>query len=197
MNISVSPPPMNWLAHLYLSEPTAAFRIGNLLPDLVSAGSLAALPQVFRRGVERHRRIDAFTDAHPVVRRSMRRFPPPHRRFAGILTDVYYDHFLSRGWPSFCPVPLGEFVAEFFEGLEQHRAELPPEAWARLDHIRRAGWLCCYGELAGVSDVLRRMGARFRRPCDLASSMAVFEAQYGDFQADFAEFFPELRAEVG
>ena len=35
---------MNWLAHLYLSEPTPAFRIGNLLPDLAAAPVLSRCP---------------------------------------------------------------------------------------------------------------------------------------------------------
>ncbi|MEI9895635.1 MAG: hypothetical protein WDN28_17535 [Chthoniobacter sp.] len=61
---------MNWLAHLYLSEPNAAFRLGNLLPDLASATALAGLPGEFQAGIQRHRRIDAFTDRHPVFRRS-------------------------------------------------------------------------------------------------------------------------------
>ena len=187
---------MNWLAHLYLSEPTPAFRIGNLLPDLMPSAELRHLPPEFHRGMEQHHRIDAFTDAHPVVHRSMRRFEAPHRRYAGILTDVYYDHFLSRAWDVFCPVPLREFVAHFFEGYDYYRAELPAEACTRLEQIRRAGWLCSYGELENVADVLRRMGHRFRKPCDLASSMVAFERHYGDFQADFNEFFPELQAMV-
>jgi acyl carrier protein phosphodiesterase len=35
---------MNWLAHLYLSEPSAEFRVGNLLPDLTGADKLVDLP---------------------------------------------------------------------------------------------------------------------------------------------------------
>jgi acyl carrier protein phosphodiesterase len=188
---------LNWLAHLYLSEPSPEFRIGNLLPDLMPMSGLRHLPVEYQRGMERHQRIDCFTDTHPVVLRSMQRFTPPHRRFAGILVDIYYDHFLSRGWHAFCPVPLREFVDHFFEGFDYHRAELPAEACARLEQIRRAGWLCAYGEHAGLTDVLQRLGRRFRRPCDLASSMTTFEEQYENFRADSEEFFPQLRAVVG
>ncbi len=157
---------------------------------------LRALPQEFSRGVKQHQRIDAFTDAHPVVRRSLKRFPAPHRRFAGILMDVYYDHFLSRDWPHYSPVPLRKFIDDFFEGLEAHRAELPPLACTRLDQIRRAGWLCSYGEWDGLADVLRRMGARLRRPCDLSASLTIFKAHYDEFHGDFREFFPQLQAAV-
>src|SRR5262245_27969290 len=104
---------MNWLAHLLLSEPTSAFRIGSLLPDFVRPPLLAGLPIDFQRGIECHRRIDAFTDAHPIVRRSVGRFVPPYRRFAGILVDVFYDHFLARDWTAHASIPLTDFVGEF------------------------------------------------------------------------------------
>ncbi|WP_395734591.1 hypothetical protein [Prosthecobacter sp.] len=62
---------MNWLAHLYLSEPEVEFRVGNLLPDWVGPWEMVGLAEGFQRGIARHRRIDAFTDAHPVVRREV------------------------------------------------------------------------------------------------------------------------------
>src|SRR5688572_426656 len=100
---------MNWLAHLLLSEPTPEFRIGNLLPDLLPASELQTLSPIFRRGVECHRRIDAFTDTHPVFRRSVARLVPPHRRFGGVLIDLFYDHFLATNWRQYSPIPLDEF----------------------------------------------------------------------------------------
>jgi acyl carrier protein phosphodiesterase len=188
---------LNWLAHLLLSEPTAEFRIGNLLPDLAPAGSLRDLPGEMQRGVERHRRIDAFTDAHPIVRRSMARLGPELRRYAGILTDVFYDHFLSRDWHRHCAMPLREFVQDFYACLDEHCAAIPHEAYERLLHIRQANYLCCYGELTGIREVLRRLGRRLRRPFDLSAGVPLLERQYELFHADFRTFFPDLVAEVG
>lgn len=71
---------MNWLAHLLLSEPPPTLRVGGLLPDLVSAAVLENLPMEFQRGIERHRQVDAFTDSHPIVRRSVQRI----RRYGGL-----------------------------------------------------------------------------------------------------------------
>jgi acyl carrier protein phosphodiesterase len=102
---------MNWLAHLLLSEPEAAFRIGNILPDILTRAELQKLSPIFQGGAETHRLIDAFTDCHPVVRRSIGRFVPPFRRFGGILVDVFYDHFLAVDWINYSEVPLGNFCA--------------------------------------------------------------------------------------
>src|SRR5262245_37378391 len=105
---------MNWLAHLLLSEPSAAFRIGNVLPDILSLAELRCLPAEYLAGAECHWRIDAFTDSHPVFRRSMARLTPPHRRFGGVLMDLFYDHFLAVDWSSHASVPLEQFAQSVY-----------------------------------------------------------------------------------
>jgi len=187
---------MNWLAHLLLSEPTPAFRIGNLLPDFVRPPMLAGLPLDFQRGIECHRRIDAFTDSHPVVRRSTSRFDPPYRRFAGILVDVFYDHYLARNWTAHASMPLATFVTEVYVGIESHRDQLPALAYARLTQMKSHDWLSSYGDLSGIEMALQRIGMRLRRPVDLAAAISVLDRNYEAFRADFQEFFPQLRAHV-
>lgn len=187
---------MNWLAHLFLSDPEPACRIGNLLPDFVSAGVLAALPAEFQRGVAQHRRIDAYTDAHPIFRRSVSRFAPPFRRYDGVLVDIFYDHFLARDWPTFAPTPLPAFAAEIYASFDHLGPGFPAAALAPLHHLRRADWLCSYGEVRGIAQVLQRLSHRLRRPFDLAAAIPLFEQSYADFEADFREFFPQLRADL-
>ncbi len=187
---------MNWLAHLYLSERKPAFRLGNLLADFLPPVRLASLPVDFQRGIEQHRRIDAFTDAHPVVRRSIQRVEPPFRRFGAILCDLFYDHFLARDWRSYSPEPLPVFTRAVYESFEQFRADIPPGAYAHLDQMRAGDWLCSYQNLSGVVQALRRIGSRFRRPVDLAPSISILEHNYDVFHSDFRAFFPELQSHV-
>jgi len=187
---------MNWLAHLVLSEPSPAFRIGNLLPDILSALEMGALGGEFRRGIDCHRAIDRFTDAHPVVRRSIRRIEPPFRRYGGILIDVFYDHYLACGWSDYCEIPLPEFVGAVQASFEAQRGALPLLAYARLQQIKAGGWLASYQDLGGVRRALEGIGARLRRPCELGRATAQLEIHYEALRQDFREFFPELRAYV-
>jgi len=186
---------MNWLAHLYLSEPNPEFRIGNLLPDIVSLDELALLPDSFQQGIRQHRRIDAFTDSHPVFRRSIQRFAPPFRRFGGILCDIFYDHFLARGWDFYSSEPLSTFAQKVYGSFDAYRSVLSPEAYVRLDLMRAGDWLCSYRDLAGICDAVERMGSRLRRPINFSPSLLVFEREYDSFHADFKTFFPELSAQ--
>lgn len=183
---------MNWLAHLYLSEPNTAFRIGNLLPDLVPASALSGLSPDMLRGVKQHRQIDAFTDTHSVVRRSISRVNPDFRRFGGILVDVFYDHFLARHWQSFSPIPLHAFTAEIYDSFDRYSLEIPSEALLHLKHIRESDWLYAYREIDGIWAALSRLGLRLRRPVPLGNAISVLRDNYDDLDEDFSAFFPEI-----
>src|SRR5881394_2266803 len=97
---------MNWLAHLSLSENDPEFRLGNVLPDITRVRPLPSLSDQIMRGVACHYRIDAFTERHPIVKRSIGRIGGGYRRVGGILVDIFYDHFLASAWPEFSKIPL-------------------------------------------------------------------------------------------
>ena len=186
---------MNWLAHLLLSEPDAQFRLGNVLADLLPPPVLDTLPAGFRRGVDCHRRIDRFTDTHPLVRRSWRRLEhTPQRRFAPVLVDVFYDHVLAREWSHYGTGVFEDFTAGVYADVHAFAPQLPETVRERLAQMSAEDWLGSYRETAGIRAVLTRMDRRLRRPADLAGAVGELETQYAGFQADFAGFFPELRA---
>lgn len=183
---------MNWLAHLYLSPPGPAHRMGNLLPDLVPAGSLAALPEELQPGIALHRSIDAFTDRHPVMRRSIQRLPAEWRRYGGILCDVFYDHLLARDWARYSTVPLAEFAREVYAGFDEWLPFIPEPAAHRLRLMREGDLLGSYQSIAGIAAALERISLRLRRPVALAGAAHILEQESDAFTADFREFFPAL-----
>ena len=187
---------MNWLAHLVLSKPSSAFRIGNLLPDILPWNALQEVPEKFQGGIECHRLIDGFADAHPVFRQSVRRIEAPFRRYGGILIDVFYDHFLACSWSEHSAQSLEEFLAEFYSSFSGHRAELPELAYTRLTQIQEGNFLSSYQDLSGVRLALQRIGSRLRKPFALGEATLALESNYEDLHRDFQAFFPELTAHV-
>lgn len=187
---------MNWLAHLLLSEPTPAFRIGNMLPDMLRLSDLNAMPQEFQGGIARHRAIDAYTDAHPVVRRSIERIQPPFRRWGGVVVDVFYDHFLARDWPLYSDISLNDFAQQTYRDFDLCREHLPPELWARLQQMKQDDWLCSYREINGIETALRRIEERLRKPFALHQATRELENSYDELRNDFREFFPQLVAQT-
>ena len=170
--------------------------MGGILPDLAPASQLTDLRSEFQRGIRCHRLVDAYTDSHPIFRRSVQRCEPPFRRFGGILVDVFYDHFLTCNWQAYSTTPRPEFVSEFYATFARHRADLPPEAFGVLERMQAGDWLNSYGDIEGVTVTLRRISARLKRPVDLASSVSILERHYDSLHGDFADFFPELVAYV-
>ncbi|WP_018609282.1 ACP phosphodiesterase [Uliginosibacterium gangwonense] len=187
---------MNWLAHLYLSEPTVAFRLGNLMPDLLAQPRWQDLPEAVQRGARCHQMIDAYTDAHAVVRRSIARIEPPLRRYGGILVDVFYDHlFLSR-WSDYANQPFPAFENEIYHAIDHAEPMIPADAASRLMRMRQHRWLGEYASLEGIEQTLHRIGARLRKPQALGAGVILLEREYAEFAADFAEFFPQLISRV-
>jgi acyl carrier protein phosphodiesterase len=191
---------VNWLAHVYLSEPNVEFRLGNLLADIVKGEQRTAMPVAFLRGVRCHHAIDSFTDAHPVVRRSRARVGAAQRRFSGVLVDVFYDFCLANAWERYCAVALDTFTAGFYADIRTSTIDLPEQARAVTERIVKHDLLGSYRRVEGVERSLRRISAylssRWHREFALETGVADLVAQQDDFAADFADFFPALRTHV-
>ncbi len=131
---------MNYLAHLHLGGPQPAQLLGSLYGDFVKGRLQGQWPGEIERAIQLHRRIDAFTDSHPLVHAAKRRFPLERRRFAGVLLDVFFDHCLARDWNDYADEPLPQFVERVYGTLRT--ASPLPERLARIAPrmAPRTGW---------------------------------------------------------
>jgi acyl carrier protein phosphodiesterase len=191
---------VNWLAHVFLSEPSVEFQLGNLLADVVRGEPRAAMSVEFIRGAACHKAIDAFTDAHPVVKRSRARIGSEHRRFSGVLVDVFYDYFLARGWERYSPVALDTYTAGFYAAVQARPIALPADARTMLDRIMRLDLLGSYVRVEGVERALSRISTylegRWHKRFALDQGVRDLLAHEAEFADDFREFFPTLQAHV-
>ncbi|RZK97569.1 MAG: DUF479 domain-containing protein, partial [Hymenobacter sp.] len=111
---------MNFLAHLFLAGPLAAPAYvgqltGQFIADSVPGRRLEAYPAAVQAGIRVHRAIDAFTDQHPVVRRSTARLRTAGTgKYAGVVADVFMDHFLARNFREFSPESLPDFTRRVY-----------------------------------------------------------------------------------
>jgi acyl carrier protein phosphodiesterase len=187
---------MNWLAHLFLSESSPEFRLGNLLPDLVGLEHQRIYSGDVLRGITCHQCIDAFTDSHPVVRLSIERLGAKHRRLGGILIDMFYDHLLAANWRQYSDTSLEDFAREVYQSLEIAGPLAPPMIRPHLQRMRDSNLLCSYCELGGIEAALSRIGMRFRAPIELGHATEELRRHYPALADDFSRFFPELQRHV-
>jgi acyl carrier protein phosphodiesterase len=191
---------LNWLAHVFLSEPNVEFQLGNLLADIVRRRHREGLPANFIRGAVRHHAIDVFTDAHPIVKRSRARMSPEYRRFSGVLMDVFYDYFLATRWIEYSSISLDEFTAQFYARAAATKITLPDDAKFTLDRIIQHDLLGQYRSVDGVRNSLRRLSmrlsARWHREFRLDASVSELIEHEEALARDFAEFLPQLQSHV-
>lgn len=191
---------MNWLAHLLLSDPTPDAQLGGVLADVVKARTWPGMSEEFLAGMARHRRVDAFTDAHPVFAASRQRLGDSGC-LRGVVVDLVYDHLLSRHWDAFSNQPLRPFVARFYAEAQARMPDYPEEAQCFFQTLVDDDLLGSYGTMDGLAAALQRIDRRLRnRGWSLLGASAylpVINEKYPDLEQDFLAFFPSVRAFVG
>jgi acyl carrier protein phosphodiesterase len=185
---------LNYLIHLFFADLGEEALLGSLLGDFVKGNPAGRFPAAVTDAIILHRKIDSFSDGHVVTRRSRERISPVRRRFAGVIVDVCYDHFLSRHWRQFSPLDLQPFVDRVYSALSNHRAMLPERLDRVLPRMIAENWLGSYSRLKDVGLTLDRIADRLSRGGVFKGAVAEIEANYGELDADFLSFFPDLVA---
>ena len=183
---------MNYLAHLYLADDDPESVIGSLMGDFLKGQIGVGLEPAVRWGVLVHRKVDSFTDAHAVVRQGKRRFSPAYRRYAGILLDLFYDHFLALQWSRYSTVSLQAFADRVYRILQSSLHSFPAPMRRSMNYMVSNELLQSYREIGGIERALRGIEGRLKRPSHLGAAVAELESQYLALEEDFSVFFPDL-----
>ena len=181
---------MNFLMHAWLAGDASADRVGGLIGDFVKGPLPGNLAPDLAAGVALHRRIDSFAETHPAFRASRARVSAERRRVAGIMVDLFYDHFMAIHWSRFHAVPLSAYVAGLYRLLADEPC-LPERFREFLPRMREEDWLSGYRSVERIAGALDRMAEhRLRQPNRLAGAGAELSAQYRGFESDFLVFAP-------
>lgn len=186
---------MNYLAHMLLAGDDPDLRLGGLLADHVKGRhALATYPARVQAGIHLHRDIDRFTDQHPGVIAEKQRVPPPYRRYAGILLDVFFDHILARDWDVYSHQPLIDFSDSVMLLGQQHHDTLPDSLKRFMGYARQRDLLAAYAQMSTISDVMKGLSSRMKRANPLAGSDQVLRDNQQRISDCFHDFFPQLQA---
>ncbi len=185
---------MNFLAHFHLAWPDEGLVAGALEGDYYKGPLRGELPAAMERGVRLHRAIDAYTDAHPLIAALRREFPADLRRYAGILIDLSFDHYLSKHWEQFSSTPLQVFNGEVYRVLARHEAALSEGSRNMLGRMVEHDILGLYRAWETVPASAARIGNRFRRANPLVDVDRGLAAVRDKLERVFLAFYPELQA---
>lgn len=184
---------MNFLAHLYLSGDNPKVKIGNFIGDFVKGKNLHERYDAdLAKGIALHREIDWFTDTHLVVKQSKDRLRPKYRHYAGVIVDIFYDHFLANTWDRYSTQQLPDFAEECYATIQQHESILPEDVKYMMPYMITGNWLVNYSKLEGIQRALSGMARRTRFESKMEESVADLQQHYEDYKGEFEVFFPEL-----
>jgi len=183
---------MNYLAHLHLGGQRPEELLGSLYGDFVKGPLQGEFRPGIESGIQLHRSIDAFTDAHPLVGQALSRFTHTRRRYAGIVLDVFFYHCLARDWGHYADVPLERFTSGFYRVLGAE-PQLPARLAAIAPHMAAHDWLGSYQDYSTLERVFNGIARRLSRPQELAGAMQDLDALYQPLSDDFQAFYPELQ----
>ena len=183
---------MNYLAHLYLAKDIPELMIGGLLGDFVKGSIGNRYLPLISKGIELHRKIDSYTDNHRLFLASKNIVSPQRRRFAGIMIDLFYDHFLAIHWYNYSKIPLNIFSQQVYEILMKNQELFPGTLSRILPYMVEQDWLTSYQDVNNIGKALNRISIRFKYKNTLFNSVEELESNYSLFEEYFHNFFPDL-----
>ncbi|MCT4630100.1 acyl carrier protein phosphodiesterase [Winogradskyella sp.] len=183
---------MNFLAHIYLSGDNELITIGNFVADGIRGNKYKNYPEDIQIGIQLHRAIDTFTDAHPIFRKCTKRLHKNYGHYSGVIIDIFYDHFLAKNWKDYSEIPLADYINDFYKSLNKN-FDILPEKFQRLTPIIIEGnWLLSYATIEGIQLVLNGMNRRTKGRSKMNEATNELKIHYEAFEQDFKAFFKEL-----
>ena len=166
--------------------------VGGFLGDYIKGRLENRFSLEIERGIRLHRAIDKYTDSHPAVKGSYERLDPKFRRYAGIITDIAFDHLLALNWSQYYNEPLKSFSARTLQNLIVERVTLTDAAWQRASHMQNHNSLAHYGGVEFLERSLIYLSGRLKRPSPLIEAYSHCKEQLPGLQEDLNNFYPDV-----
>ena len=184
---------MNYLAHLYLSGSDEQLMVGNFIADSVKGSLYKNYPEEIKRGILLHRAIDFYSDNHPVFLKSVERLRPNYRKYAGVIVDIFYDHFLAKNWKEYSDKPLEQYAGVVHALLLKNIFGMPEKSLMFLKYAMRTNRLVSYATLNGIEEVLHGMSRRTTFKSNMEFAIDDLKKNSPEFEVEFKEFFEEIK----
>lgn len=187
---------MNFLSHLYLAGNSEGLILGNYIADSVKGSDFNNFSKEIQQGIILHRKIDTFTDSHPVVEQSKQRLREKYKKYAGVIVDIYYDHYLAINWNIYSDIELETFVNRIYSLINNNLSILPVKSAMFTKYMLQHNILLGYSKLEGIEKVLKGMAHRTSFESNMEYAIEDLKEHFILFENEFKEFFPELKQYV-
>lgn len=183
---------MNFLAHIYLSGDSDEIKLGNFIGDFVKGNKYLNYPEQVALGIRIHRSIDLFTDHHRDVYTCNQLLKSGYGRYAGVVTDVFFDHFLAANWNEYSVDTLRQFAKHAHAVFLSNFGLLPFRVKQFLPFLIQHKRLESYAHKDNILPVLEIMSRRTSLPDHGRWALEILDQEYEQFESLFRSFFSEM-----
>lgn len=184
---------MNFLGHLLVSGNAPLTIVGNFMADAVKGRDLSGWSAGLQTGIRMHRRIDSYTDNHPLTLKGRERLREHCGKYAGVALDLFYDHAIASRWQDLSVEPLPAFAQRMYSLLQDHAPLMPERTQYMLPFMVKHDWLTSYARISGIERALKGLGARVPGGEALFGAEAVLEEHRAAFEEECMLFLPQLQ----
>lgn len=183
---------MNYLAHSFLSFNQTDLIIGNFIADSIQGNKFEGLTDGIIKGIHLHRKIDSFTDSHPIYLTSKHRFSKDFGKYSGVLMDMIYDHYLAKNFSLYSALPLQHYCSDLYKLLDDNNRYFPESAKRFYGYMTEHNALYNYSSLEGMETVLTHLNHRIRHRYQLNEAIPLIEKHNTEIEEEFFVFFDDL-----
>ncbi len=183
---------MNYLAHIYLSGDTEEIILGNFIGDYVKGNKYQQYPECIAYGIMLHRSIDSFTDQHRDVKSCIDLLKPDYGRYAGIVVDIFFDHFLAANWNQYSAYSLRDFAKRAHAVFLSNFRLLPFKVKQFLPFFIQHKRFESYAQINNIRQVLDIMSKRTSLPAKTDQAIHILTEEYSLLESLFRSFFEEM-----
>jgi len=187
---------MNYLAHLALSGSSEEVTIGNFIADHVRGKKANEFNSGITKGIMLHRVIDAYTDMHPIVKLGVDRLKPRYKRYASVIIDIFYDHFLSTRFNFYYEERLDNFIYRRHSMLRRNYHRLPEKSQEILTRMIQYEWLKLYQTTEGLERVFLGLSKRARFKSKMEYAVEDLVMHYEVFEHEFIHFYDDITSYI-
>lgn len=187
---------MNFLAHMLLSGYDDDIIAGNFAADFLRTSHLHVLPEAIKHGVYLHRKIDSFTDRHGAFRESVTLLRPTQGKYAPVIADILYDHYLSQNWSEYSQEPMDAFSQRIYVALLKNAAHFPETVQAMIPRMIDDDFLLSCKNADRLQTTFERLGRRARFTNAFHRAIDDLHDNYYSLESNFREFFPAISSYV-
>lgn len=184
---------MNYLAHAYLSFNNPELLVGNMISDFIKGKRQFDYPAKIQKGIQLHRNIDRFTDAHASTAVIKQLFKKNYGLYSAAFVDIVYDYFLANDSAHFVNEEKRlQFTKDTYELLEKFESIFPEKFSLMFPYMKTQNWLYHYAFDGGIEKSFGGLQRRAKFIKETETAFSIFQQNKPVIQNAYNDFFPEV-----